>query len=122
MKESTDGSIDRLTDCGWVAKVLYRYDQVCRLFLGVVFALPTVFALYAGLTYSIILTIVHYDGTSILSLHNSNFATTTSQDVVRALKTTSSKPIIMFYLRNSMKPYSLSIRQLCTAKAIIILS
>jgi hypothetical protein len=39
------------------------------LFLGVVFALPTVFALYAGLTYSIVLTIVHFDGTSILSLH-----------------------------------------------------
>jgi hypothetical protein len=52
-----------------VAKVLYRYDQVCKLFLGVVFALLTVFALYAGLTYSIVLTIVHYDGTSILSLH-----------------------------------------------------
>jgi hypothetical protein len=27
-----------------VAKVLYRYDQVCKLFLGVVFALPTAFA------------------------------------------------------------------------------
>jgi hypothetical protein len=25
-------------------KVLYRYDRVCKLFLGVVFALPTVFA------------------------------------------------------------------------------
>jgi hypothetical protein len=42
-------------------------------FLGVVFALPTaagyIPCLYAGPTYSIVLTIVHFDGTSILSLH-----------------------------------------------------
>jgi hypothetical protein len=56
----------RFMDISWILRI--------RLSLQVVFGRCLCFAyclcLYAGLTYSIVLTIVHFDGTSILSLYN----------------------------------------------------
>jgi hypothetical protein len=58
----------RFGDISWILRI--------RLSLQVVFGCCLCFAyclcLYAGLTYSIVLTIVHFDGTSILSLHTIN--------------------------------------------------
>jgi hypothetical protein len=41
--------------------------------LQVVFGVAYCLCLYAGFTYFIVLTIVHFDGTSILSLYNIQF-------------------------------------------------
>jgi hypothetical protein len=66
-----DGALRTATGCFTDTTEIHGSFRSLRVFLGVVStAADYVLCLYASPIYSIALTIVHFDGTSILSLHN----------------------------------------------------